>query len=182
MTKMLASVTGVEEAEIAIAGGADIIDLKDPTAGALGARGDRNHPAGRDLRRRTPRDKRRLRRPADGARNDPRQGRRDRRDRRGLCQDRLLPVRNASACADSACTARRADEADRRPVCRPGAGFRIAAGARQAWLSMARWSTRPTRRRGGCSTICRRSAFPAFVDRARSLGLMVGLERIARSA
>ena len=37
MTKMLASVTGVEEAEIAISGGADIIDLKDPKAGALGA-------------------------------------------------------------------------------------------------------------------------------------------------
>ena len=37
MTRMLASVTGVEEAEIAISGGADIIDLKDPKAGALGA-------------------------------------------------------------------------------------------------------------------------------------------------
>ncbi len=37
MTKMLASVTGVAEAEIALAGGADIIDLKDPKAGALGA-------------------------------------------------------------------------------------------------------------------------------------------------
>ena len=37
MTLMLASVTGPEEAEIAIAGGADIIDLKDPAAGALGA-------------------------------------------------------------------------------------------------------------------------------------------------
>lgn len=37
MTKMLASVTGVEEAEIAISGGADIVDLKDPKAGALGA-------------------------------------------------------------------------------------------------------------------------------------------------
>jgi dihydroneopterin aldolase len=37
MTKMLASVTGVAEAEIAISGGADIIDLKDPQAGALGA-------------------------------------------------------------------------------------------------------------------------------------------------
>jgi dihydroneopterin aldolase len=37
MTKMLASVTGVAEAEIAISGGADIIDLKDPKAGALGA-------------------------------------------------------------------------------------------------------------------------------------------------
>jgi len=37
MTRMLASVTGIEEAEIAIAGGADIIDLKDPAAGALGA-------------------------------------------------------------------------------------------------------------------------------------------------
>lgn len=36
MTKMLASVTGVAEAEITISGGADIIDLKDPTAGALG--------------------------------------------------------------------------------------------------------------------------------------------------
>ena len=37
MTKMLASVTGVGEAEIAISGGADIVDLKDPRAGALGA-------------------------------------------------------------------------------------------------------------------------------------------------
>jgi dihydroneopterin aldolase len=37
MTLMLASVTGPEEAEIAISGGADIIDLKNPAAGALGA-------------------------------------------------------------------------------------------------------------------------------------------------
>lgn len=37
MTRMLASVTGPEEAAIALAGGADIIDLKDPGAGALGA-------------------------------------------------------------------------------------------------------------------------------------------------
>jgi dihydroneopterin aldolase len=37
MTAMLASVTGPEEAEIAIAGGADIIDLKDPAAGAFAA-------------------------------------------------------------------------------------------------------------------------------------------------
>ncbi len=37
MTRMLASVTGPAEAEIAIAGGADIIDLKDPARGALGA-------------------------------------------------------------------------------------------------------------------------------------------------
>ena len=37
MTLMLASVTGPEEAETAIAGGADIIDLKDPARGALGA-------------------------------------------------------------------------------------------------------------------------------------------------
>lgn len=37
MTKLLASVNGVEEAEIALAGDADIIDLKDPRAGALGA-------------------------------------------------------------------------------------------------------------------------------------------------
>ena len=35
MTAMLASVTGPEEAEIAIAGGADIIDMKDPAGGAL---------------------------------------------------------------------------------------------------------------------------------------------------
>lgn len=34
---MLASVTGPDEAEVALAGGADIIDLKDPTQGALGA-------------------------------------------------------------------------------------------------------------------------------------------------
>lgn len=37
MTAMLASVTGPEEAEIAIAGGADIIDLKDPAAGSFAA-------------------------------------------------------------------------------------------------------------------------------------------------
>lgn len=37
MTKMLASVTGPAEAEIALLGGADIIDLKDPENGALGA-------------------------------------------------------------------------------------------------------------------------------------------------
>lgn len=37
MTRMLASVTDVEEAETAISAGADIIDLKDPARGALGA-------------------------------------------------------------------------------------------------------------------------------------------------
>jgi uncharacterized protein (UPF0264 family) len=37
MTGLLASVTSAAEAELAIAGGADIIDLKDPQAGALGA-------------------------------------------------------------------------------------------------------------------------------------------------
>ncbi|MGB8549761.1 MAG: (5-formylfuran-3-yl)methyl phosphate synthase, partial [Xanthobacteraceae bacterium] len=34
---MLASVTGAEEAEIALEHGADIIDLKDPSEGALRA-------------------------------------------------------------------------------------------------------------------------------------------------
>ena len=37
MTGFLASVTSAAEAELAMAGGADIIDLKDPLAGALGA-------------------------------------------------------------------------------------------------------------------------------------------------
>ena len=37
MTKMLASVVTPEEADVAIAGEADIIDLKDPSRGALGA-------------------------------------------------------------------------------------------------------------------------------------------------
>lgn len=37
MTKMLASVTGVDEAKVALRGGVDIVDLKDPKAGALGA-------------------------------------------------------------------------------------------------------------------------------------------------
>lgn len=37
MTLLLASVTGPAEAEIAVAHGADIIDLKDPAQGALGA-------------------------------------------------------------------------------------------------------------------------------------------------
>ena len=38
MTLMLASVLSREEAEIALAHGADIIDCKDPARGALGAR------------------------------------------------------------------------------------------------------------------------------------------------
>ncbi len=37
MTHLLASVTGPEEARLALAGGADVIDLKDPARGALGA-------------------------------------------------------------------------------------------------------------------------------------------------
>lgn len=37
MTKMLASVIDAAEAEIVISGGADIVDLKNPAAGALGA-------------------------------------------------------------------------------------------------------------------------------------------------
>ena len=37
MTRMLASVTGPEEAAVALAGGADIVDLKAPSRGALGA-------------------------------------------------------------------------------------------------------------------------------------------------
>ncbi|MBV8837608.1 MAG: dihydroneopterin aldolase [Alphaproteobacteria bacterium] len=37
MTRLLASVTGPAEAELALAHGADIIDLKDPARGALGA-------------------------------------------------------------------------------------------------------------------------------------------------
>lgn len=37
MTRMLASVTGVDEARIALSGGVDIVDLKDPKSGALGA-------------------------------------------------------------------------------------------------------------------------------------------------
>ncbi|HEY7689258.1 MAG TPA: (5-formylfuran-3-yl)methyl phosphate synthase [Dongiaceae bacterium] len=37
MTGFLASVTSAMEAEVALAGGADIIDLKDPSQGALGA-------------------------------------------------------------------------------------------------------------------------------------------------
>ncbi|HDZ72834.1 MAG TPA: hypothetical protein ENH55_08650, partial [Aurantimonas coralicida] len=37
MIRLLASVTGPEEAEIVIEGGADLVDLKDPAQGALGA-------------------------------------------------------------------------------------------------------------------------------------------------
>src|SRR6266516_5230971 len=37
MTLFLASVTGAEEAQVALAHGADIVDLKDPAKGALGA-------------------------------------------------------------------------------------------------------------------------------------------------
>ena len=44
MTKMLASVTGPDEAEIAIAGGADIIDLKDLEGRRAWRGADGNHP------------------------------------------------------------------------------------------------------------------------------------------
>jgi uncharacterized protein (UPF0264 family) len=37
VTGFLASVTSMQEAEIALAGGADVLDLKDPSRGALGA-------------------------------------------------------------------------------------------------------------------------------------------------
>jgi len=37
MTKILISVTSIEEAQVALANGADMIDLKDPAYGALGA-------------------------------------------------------------------------------------------------------------------------------------------------
>lgn len=37
MTRLLASVTGAQEAALAMAGGVDIIDLKEPSRGALGA-------------------------------------------------------------------------------------------------------------------------------------------------
>jgi len=37
MTRMLASVTGPQEADIAVAGGTDIIDVKDPASGGQGA-------------------------------------------------------------------------------------------------------------------------------------------------
>ena len=37
MTAFLASVMSAEEAGLALEGGADVIDLKDPTSGALGA-------------------------------------------------------------------------------------------------------------------------------------------------
>jgi len=37
MTQLLISVTNIEEAQLALAHGADIIDLKDPSQGALGA-------------------------------------------------------------------------------------------------------------------------------------------------
>ena len=37
MTQLLISVTSLDEAQMALENGADIIDLKDPSAGALGA-------------------------------------------------------------------------------------------------------------------------------------------------
>ncbi|HEX6828752.1 MAG TPA: (5-formylfuran-3-yl)methyl phosphate synthase, partial [Burkholderiales bacterium] len=37
MTRLLASVADLQEARLAVAGGADIVDFKDPRRGALGA-------------------------------------------------------------------------------------------------------------------------------------------------
>ena len=40
MTRLLVSVRSVEEAEAALAGGADLIDVKEPTRGSLGRADD----------------------------------------------------------------------------------------------------------------------------------------------
>ena len=159
MTKMLASVTGVEEAEIAIAGGVDIIDLKDPKAGALGAvttdiiRQTVSFVAGRraasavcgDL----PMEPETIRAKAEeiaatGV---------------DLRQDRLLPIRKRRGLRGGAGAACRANETDCRPVRGSSAGFRIAAGLRQDGFHGAMVDT-ADKARAGCSIICRPSTFP----------------------
>ena len=94
----------------------------------------------------------------------------------------------------------RASQADRRPVCRSAAGFRIAAGAGQIRLPRRHGRHGGQVERAACSTICRRSAFrissmpprpPAFgrsggsleaPDIPQAFAVRSGLSRFSRCA
>ena len=115
MTLFLASVRDVAEAEIALLAGADIVDLKDPAQGALGAVDPAYHQVHRGLGRRPRAGQRHHRRSADAARSDPRRGARARGLRCRLRQVRAVSRRRsasllrsasshrAGACASSSC-------------------------------------------------------------------------------
>ena len=71
MTLFLASVRDAAEAETALLANADIIDLKDPAQGALGAVDPETTRRVVDSDRRTRAGQRHHRRSADAARSDP---------------------------------------------------------------------------------------------------------------
>ena len=135
MTKMLASVTGLAEAEIAIAGGADIVDLKDPTAGALGAvatetiRQVVTSVAGRCATSAVCGD---LPMVPEAIRVKVEEIAATGVD---YVKIGFFACPECSRLRRGARAACLADQADCRPVCRSIAGFRIAAGAGQTWLS-----------------------------------------------
>ena len=87
----------------------------------------------------------------------------------------FFPSPASAACAEALAPLAGADETDCRAFRRSGAGFRTAAGACASMASMASWSTPPTRRKGGCSTTCRPSAFRISSTARSRCGLMTGL-------
>ena len=124
MTKMLASVTGLGGGGNRLPGGADIVDLKDPTDGALGAVATEDHRTGRDSIA--------GRRPDSAVCGDlpmePEAIRAKAEEIAATGVDYVkigfFPSRNAAACAEALTPLAAHNEADSRAVCRQRTGFR----------------------------------------------------------
>ena len=183
MTKMLASVTGKTEAEIAIAGGADIIDLKDPNGRRVGRRVACNDHRDdcRDGRSTCP--SARCAATCLWSRETIRQqGGGDRRDRRGLCQGRLLPLPGSGACAAALTPLAGRTKliavlfADLEP------DFELLPVFSGMRLPRRRWSTPPDKAKGRLLDHLPPERIPSSSRRAKALGLMTGLSGIAGGA
>ena len=181
MTRMLASVTGVEEAEIVLAGGVDIVDLKDAKAGALGA-------VAIDVMRRTV-SSIAGRTPVSAVCGDlpmePETIRAKAEEIAATGVDYLkigfFPSPEAAACAKALSPLAGKTKliavlfADLAPDFDLLTVF-AANGFHGAMVDTA------DKRRGRLLDHLPPENIPDFVDRCKSLGLMVGLERIARSS
>ena len=159
MTKMLASVTGPDEAEVAVAGGADIIDLKDARAGALGAvpteilRRAVSSIAGR--------------RPVSAVCGDlpmePETIRAKAEEIAAAGADYVkigfFPSPAGAKCAEAMAALARPDQTDCRAFRRSVTGLRTCCRCFRSMAFTASWSIPPIRRKGGCSTTCLPNVF-----------------------
>ena len=180
MTLFLASVRDAAEAETALLAGADIIDLKEPAQGALGAVDLDNHAARRGSDRRTRAGQRHHRRSADAARSDPRRGARARVLRCRLCQVRAVSRRRPASLLRSASSRRAArpphPRAVRRRSCPPSMPCpqRRDMGAAGIMLDTA------DKHAGSLLAHLDVSDIASFVAHAKAQGLMVGSRRLAQ--